>query len=102
MTGSATARGGIASGQLFLTPDRYSYFRAFTFQEWWTIMKIDGTPCHSRVRNGRYGMRSAFLLSVVSVVVLGLFGLVRSTPQETDTKQPDEKMSDEESTLFVG
>jgi hypothetical protein len=27
MTGSATARGGIASGQLFLTPDRYSYFR---------------------------------------------------------------------------
>jgi hypothetical protein len=47
-------------------------------------------------------MRSAFLLSVVSVVILSLFGLVRSTPQEADKRQAEDNPSDEESTLFVG
>ena len=47
-------------------------------------------------------MRSAFLLSVVSVAILGLFGLVRTTPSEAEKRQAEDSANEEESTLFVG
>ena len=47
-------------------------------------------------------MRSAFLLSVVSVAILSLFGWVRHEPERTQDAQVQDVPADEEAYLFVG
>ncbi|UCC72990.1 MAG: hypothetical protein JSV86_22020 [Gemmatimonadota bacterium] len=47
-------------------------------------------------------MRSALLLSIISLALLGLFGLAKHDRPRSAERSPDAIVEEDESTLFVG